>query len=104
MPLFAQAARGLGYINLTPDIDGTTRRLPPLAYAQDQAFLHISTTVARDLLQADRASLHPRELRLGPVTIPLTAEQDMVIDWHGSLEDQVYPSYSIGAVLRSYID
>jgi len=104
MPLFAQAARGLGYINLTPDIDGTTRRLPPLAYAQQQAFLHISTTVVRDLLPADRASLHPRELRLGPVTIPLTAEQDMVIDWHGSLENRVYPAYSIGAVLRSYID
>ncbi|MDO9116417.1 MAG: CHASE2 domain-containing protein [Nitrospira sp.] len=104
LPLFAQAAHGLGYINLTPDIDGTTRRLPPLAYAHHQAFLHISTTVARDLLQADRASLHPRELRLGPVTIPLTAEQDMVIDWHGSLENHVYPVYPIGAVLRSYID
>lgn len=104
IPLFAQAAHGLGYINLTPDIDGTTRRLPPLAYAQQQAFLHISTTVARDLLQADRASLHPRELRLGPVTIPLTAEQDMVIDWHGSLENRVYPAYPIGAVLRSFTD
>jgi adenylate cyclase len=103
-PLLAQAAHGLGYINLTPDIDGTTRRLPPLAYAQRQAFLHISTTVARDLLQADRASLHPRELRLGPVTIPVTAEQDMVIDWHGSLENRVYPVYSIGAVLRSFTD
>jgi len=104
LPSFAQAARGLGYINLTPDIDGTTRRLPPLAFAQRQAFMHISTTVARDLLQADRASLHPRELRLGPATIPLTAEHDMVIDWHGSLENRVYPVYPIGAVLRSFTD
>ena len=33
-----------GYINLTPDIDGTTRRLPSLAQVQNQAFLHIATS------------------------------------------------------------
>jgi adenylate cyclase len=103
-PLFAQAAHGLGYINLTPDIDGTTRRLPLLARARNQAFLHIATAVARDLLTADQATLRRRELRLGPVSIPLTAEHEMVIDWHGSLENRVYPVYPIGAVLRSYTD
>lgn len=103
-PLLAQAAHGLGYINLTPDIDGTTRRLPLLARAGNQAFLHIATAVARDLLTADQATLLRRELRLGPVTIPLTAEQEMIVDWHGTLENRVYPAYSIGAVLRSYTD
>jgi adenylate cyclase len=103
-PLLAQAAHGLGYINLTPDIDGTTRRLPLLARAGNQAFLHITTAVARDLLTADQATLLRRELRLGPVTIPLTAEQEMIVDWHGTLENRVYPAYSIGAVLRSYTD
>lgn len=103
-PLFAQAARGLGYINLTPDIDGTTRRLPLLARARNQMFLHITTAVARDLLSADQATLQIRELRLGPVRIPLTPEHEMVIDWHGTLENRVYPVYSIGAVLRSYTD
>ena len=103
-PLFAQAAHGLGYINLTPDIDGTTRRLPLLARARDQTFLHIATAVARDLLTVDQATLRPRELRLGPMTIPLTAEHEMVIDWHGTLEKRVYPVYPIGAVLRSYTD
>ncbi len=103
-PLFAQAAHGLGYINLTPDIDGTTRRLPLLAQIRDHAFMHITTAVARDILTADHATLLRRELRLGPVTIPLTAEREMVIDWHGTLEDRVYPVYPIGAVLRSYTD
>jgi adenylate cyclase len=103
-PLFAQAAHGLGYINLTPDIDGTTRRLPLLARASDQAFLHIATAVARDLLTVDQATLRPRELRLGPMTIPLTADHEMVIDWHGTLENRVYPVYPIGAILRSYTD
>ena len=103
-PLLAQAAHGLGYINLTPDIDGTTRRLPLLARAQNQTFLHITTAVARDLLTVDQATLLRRELRLGPMTIPLTAENEMVIDWHGTLENRVYPVYPIGAVLRSYTD
>ena len=103
-PMFAQAARGLGYINLTPDIDGTTRRLPLLARAGNQTFLHITTAVARDLLSADHVTLQRRELRLGPVRIPLTPEHEMVIDWHGTLENRVYPVYPIGAVLRSYTD
>ena len=103
-PMFAQAARGLGYINLTPDIEGTTRRLPLLARAGNQTFLHITTAVARDLLSADQATLQRRELRLGPVRIPLTPEHEMVIDWHGTLENRVYPVYPIGAVLRSYTD
>ena len=103
-PLLAQAAHGLGYINLTPDIDGTTRRLPLLARARNQAFLHISTAVARDLLTVDQATFRRRELRLGPVTIPLTPKHEMVIDWHGTLENRVYPVYPIGGVLRSYTD
>lgn len=103
-PMFAQAAQGLGYINLTPDIEGTTRRLPLLARAGNQTFLHITTAVARDLLSADQATLQRRELRLGPVRIPLTPEHEMVIDWHGTLENRVYPVYPIGAVLRSYTD
>ena len=103
-PLFSQAARGLGYINLTPDIDGSTRRLSLLARAEDQTFQHITTAVARDLLTTDHATLGIRELQLGSLTIPLTAEQEMVIDWHGTLENRVYPVYPIGAVLRSYTD
>ena len=103
-PLLAQAAHGLGYINLTPDIDGTTRRIPLLAQVGNQTFLHIATSVARDILAADQATLRRRELRLGAVTIPLSAEQEMVIDWNGTLENRVYPVYPIGAVLRSFTD
>ena len=103
-PLFAEAARGLGYINLNPDVDGTTRRLTLLATARNRTFLQLTTAVARDYLRADRATLRPGELQLGPVTIPLTAEREMVVDWHGTLEHRVYPVYPIGAVLRAYTD
>ncbi len=102
IPPLAEAARGLGYINFFPDADGTTRRLPLLASWSDGAFLQLASAVARHLLDADQAVLGRRTLRLGPAMIPLTAEGDMVIDWHGSLERHTYPAYSMGAVLRSY--
>ncbi|MEK7269032.1 MAG: CHASE2 domain-containing protein, partial [Nitrospirota bacterium] len=102
IPPLAEAARGFGFINLFPDSDGTTRRLPLLAGSSDGALLQLAAAAARYVLDADRAVLGRRTLSLGPATIPLTAEGEMVIDWHGSLERKTYPAYSMGAVLRSY--
>ena len=102
IPPLAEAARGFGFINLFPDADGTTRRLPLLARWSEGALLQLAAATARYVLEADLAVLGRRTLSLGPATIPLTAEDDMVIDWHGSLERKTYPAYSMGAVLRSY--
>ena len=104
IPLLAEAARGLGYVNLFPDFDGTARRLPLVAHVQEADFPQLATAVARYLLGADRVEREARWLRLGPATVPLTAQGDMVIDWHGTLEGKTYPSYSIGAVLRSFTE
>ena len=98
----AEAAQGLGFINLFPDPDGTTRRLPLLATTSNTTLMQLATSVARYVLGADRAALDARVLHLGQATIPLTAQGDMVIDWHGPLERKTYPAYSIGAVLRSF--
>lgn len=104
IPPFAEAARGLGFINLHPDMDGTSRRLALLAPSPDGALLQLSTAVARYILGADRAVMRDRLLRLGPVTIPLTDEGEMILDWHGSLDQAAYKAYASGAVLRSYTD
>lgn len=100
----AMAARGLGHINLTPDQDGTTRRIPPMIQAAEGAHPQLATAVARYLLDADRAVVDGRTLRLGSARVPLTRQGDMVLDWHGALEQKTYPAYSIGAILRSYTD
>jgi adenylate cyclase len=103
----AEAARGLGFINLTPDHDGTTRRLAPVAYTSHGAFPQLATTVTRYVLEADRAEQGTRTLHLGRTTIPLTARGDMVIDWHGPqerVERKTYAEYPIGAVLRSFTE
>ena len=104
IPPLAEAARGLGYITLTPDPDGTMRRLPSLVQTAQGAVSELATAVARYVLKADRAVLDGRTLRLGPVTVPITRDGDIVLDWHGALEQKTYPAYSIGAVLRSYTE
>ena len=104
IPPLAKAARGLGHITLTPDPDGTMRRLPPLVPTAQGAVSQLATAVARYILRAEQAVQDGRTLRLGPTTVPVTREGDIVLDWHGALEQKVYPAYSIGAVLRSYTE
>ncbi len=100
----AEAARGLGHINLTPDEDGTTRRLPPLIQTAQAARPQLATAAARYLLGAEGVVVDGHTLRLGSMTVPLTRQGDLVLDWHGALEQKTYPAYSIGAILRSYTD
>jgi adenylate cyclase len=99
----AVAAKGLGYINLFADPDGVLRRLPLLTGENDPvyAWTHLVTAVARYLLNADHAIVGPRAITLGTSTIPVTADGDLVIDWHGDLKE-TYKSYSAGAVLKSF--
>jgi adenylate cyclase len=104
IPPLAEAARGLGHITLTPDPDGTMRRLAPLVPTAQGAVPQLAMAVARHVLRAERAAVESHTLRLGPTTVPLTREGDIVLDWHGALEQKTYPAYSIGAVLRSYTE
>jgi adenylate cyclase len=100
----ADAARGLGFINLTSDQDGTTRRLPPLLRTAQGTFPQLAVSVAKYVRGMELAAVEGRTLRLGPMTVPLTREGDLVLDWHGALEQKPYPAYSVGAILRSYTD
>src|SRR5438445_3721064 len=64
IPPLASAAQGLGYINLFADRDGVVRRLPLFARVEDFRFAltHLVASVARQLLNADEASIGPRSI------------------------------------------
>src|SRR5262249_47461805 len=98
LPMLAKAARGLGYIDLFSDRDGTLRQLPLLVQAHDTTFPHLATAVARDVLGVHEVVLTHDTLRLGQVKVPLTGQGDMVINWYGTLEQQTYQQYSAGLV------
>lgn len=101
LPGLAQAARGLGFINLTADADGPTRRIPLVARAGDQPVPQIALAVATDVLGAQRLTFAENILQIGDRTVPLTPDGALLINWHGSLE-QTYPRYAIGHVLQSF--
>jgi adenylate cyclase len=52
IPILAEAARGLGFIDPFPDSDGTLRRLPLLVQMHDVLLPQLATAVARDVLGA----------------------------------------------------
>ncbi len=97
-----QAARGLGFINLSPDRDGTTRRIPLIGRVGDSDVPHLALAVVAKLQGADRVAIEHGSLRVGSTTVPLTEDGSMLIDWHGTLDAKTYPSYSAGAVLQSF--
>ncbi|HEY3198188.1 MAG TPA: adenylate/guanylate cyclase domain-containing protein, partial [Nitrospirales bacterium] len=107
IPPLAEAARGLGFITLTADVDGTNRRIPPLAQTSTSQLpvMHLTTSVARYVKGSTApATLGAHALSLPPVVIPLTEEGYLLLNWHGSLAQKVYPAYSAGAVLKAYTE
>ncbi|HZS12317.1 MAG TPA: adenylate/guanylate cyclase domain-containing protein [Nitrospirales bacterium] len=108
IPPLAAAAKGIGFINLLPDEDGTSRRLPlglqiPGASRGYQA---LSASVGRDLVDATSLERRDGSVRLGSTSVRVAPSGDMLLNWHGRLdaEQPVYAAYSIGAVLQSYAE
>jgi adenylate cyclase len=97
----ADGARGLGFINLTADSDGPTRRIPLIGRFGDAAVPHLSLAVARDLLGSEKVVIEGDDFRVAERTVPLTPEGAMLLNWHGPLE-RAYRTYAAGHVLQSF--
>ena len=97
----AEGARGLGFINLTADSDGPTRRIPLIGRFGDAAVPQLSLAVARDLLGIEKVVIQEDSLRIAERTVPLTPEGALLLNWHGPLEG-TYPTYAVGHVLQSF--
>ncbi len=100
-PELANSAQGLGFSNILPDIDGTVRRLSLFAKAKGYIIPQLSTTIALYLLGVNSINVNNSMIQFGPTTIPITTQGDMLINWHGTLRDGSYLTYSMGAVLGS---
>ncbi|MGH7256960.1 MAG: CHASE2 domain-containing protein, partial [Nitrospiraceae bacterium] len=97
----AEGARGLGFINLTADSDGPTRRIPLIGRFGDAAVPHLSLAVAGNLLGIEKVVIQGDSLRVAERTVPLTPEGALLLNWHGPLEG-TYPTYAVGHVLQSF--
>ncbi len=97
-------AQGIGFINMFADSDGTVRRIPLLGYVSNRPYLQLGASVAQTHYAIDKVEIDGPRVRFGPVNVPLTPENEMLIKWHGRFNDQVYPAYPIAAILQSYVD
>jgi adenylate cyclase len=101
IPALALSAKGLGFINLSPDRDGTTRRVPIIGGMKNIDLPALATVVAKSLGHARDLSVDSESFRLGNTSVPVMPDGRLLINWHGSLDDATYKTYSMGAVVHS---
>lgn len=94
--LHAEAARGLGAVNFSPDIDGGVRRVPVVIEYQDRLVPHLGFALACDVLglDASRMELTPRRVLVVPrrdgspaCEAPLDAHGSLIIPWTATAKD-----------------
>jgi adenylate cyclase len=92
----AEAARGIGAVNFSPDIDGAVRQVPLLIAWQDRIVPHLGFALACDALGLDisRVELRPDHVLVVPrrdggpsCMVPLDARGSLVIPWTNTAKD-----------------
>lgn len=94
LPQFEKYAKGTGHINITPDADGTLRRIHPYLESDGESHPHLSLRVAYDAL--GRPVPSPEQLKL-----PLDDRGDFLINWQNTWQKS-FKHYSYLEILRSY--
>ena len=99
-PTLASAAKGLGYLNMKPDPDGVTRRLPLLVRYREAFYPSFSFRAICDYLNVDPDSIvvkpgesitlkdarRPGETGGRDIVIPIDHERNMLINFIGPWE------------------
>lgn len=90
-PHVAQGARGGGFREIAPDYDGVVRRVRPLASYRGRQVGQVAFAAVLDRLGQPAVSVTPELMTLvpegeeaeplGELTIPLTREGEVLIDW-----------------------
>lgn len=101
----ALLSRGIGHINIIPDIDGKFRRVPLYIRHGNAFYPYISFLVACDYLnipEKDVKMLPGEYLLCGQdLKIPLDENSNMIINFSGRW-NKIYKHYSYADVLQSY--
>ncbi|NKB66800.1 MAG: CHASE2 domain-containing protein [Candidatus Latescibacteria bacterium] len=118
LKILRDAARGFGYAQTIPDVDGTRRRYPLVFQYEEQLFPSIGLLLICDLLEVpvDQVQVWPGEQVHLPgarfptgetedVDIPIDSYGNMHVDWVGKWEDTFvhYPHISLVWVERQEI-
>jgi adenylate cyclase len=98
LPIFRNAARRIGIINVEPDADGVIRRVPVIFDLKGMRLPQMALAALPDSL----FSSERHGLRVGNRVIPLDWKGQYRVNWYGSGGDRSpFPAFSMGAVLQS---
>jgi len=90
LPRLEQYARGVGHINITPDADGTVRRIKTFLKVGDETYPHLALRVAFDYLGTpDKISSFEKN------------KSELLINWAGRWKD-TFRHFSYADILKSY--
>jgi len=110
IPMFREAARGIGYVNVIPDSDGIIRRIPPIIDYENKSTYHISVISSMDLLRVKKENLRidfkKKTLILKTdenetITVPLDRKGELIINWVARW-GKAFKHYSYFDVIKSY--
>lgn len=107
LPQFSSVAKGMGAINIYPDIDGLMRRAPLVFAGRDATYPNIALKISMDYDNLKSLSLTPGIVKMynenNRVNIPVDSNNDMLINWPGKWKD-TFKHYSFLDVLTAYQD
>ena len=86
---FKKAAKGMGHVNVAPDIDGTIRRAPLIMEHEGKLYPQIAFKAAMDYLKDDYKD------------VPLDSNNQLLISWAGKWKD-TFKHYSYIDIITSY--
>ena len=103
---FAKNAKGTGFINIIPDIDGKFRRVPPLISYENVFYPHVSLLVFADYLgfKIDEVKIAPGESLdiSNKLKIPLDLHSNIIVNFPGGWE-KTFRHYSYIDIVDTYV-
>lgn len=104
--VLASEAKGTGFINVEPDIDGKIRKIPPVMMYEGALYSHITVLAAINSLGYDFSDvkLYPgKSLKVGPrLTIPLDEDSSMLVNYP-AVWGKAFRHYSYVDIIQSYL-
>ena len=97
LPVFAEAVRHSGFVNVRPDDDSVIRRIPLLMRFHDQIYPSLALASVMQALKAERVFLKVSDLgvewlRLNETVIPVDASGNLLIRYRGKSKSFEYIS------------
>lgn len=104
---FSPHLKGMGSINIYPDIDGALRKIPLVFQEKENLYPHIALKIALDYSGLKIKDVKPNYLLLtdskNEIKIPLIEKNQMLINWTGKWKD-TFKHYSYLDVLAGALN